>query len=131
MHENEVSEINKVEREDKIMLTCHEALTLLYDLQTMRTDPHAEPDKRGSKLALAKAHILTCVMCNDFFEQERAYVKAVHDRIVHIHQPMPLSVLSNTLQLVQQARVEELQFRPTRSISQRIAGFVRSIFGVG
>jgi hypothetical protein len=52
------------------MLTCHEARTLLYDIQTMRIDPTARPDERGSKLALAKAHVLVCVMCNGFFEQE-------------------------------------------------------------
>ncbi len=110
------------------MLTCPEARTLLYDIQTMRIDPNAKPDERGSKLALAKAHVLVCVMCNGFFEQERAFVRSVHDRIVHVHQPMPTAVLSNTLQLIQRARVEELQPRLIGGFGRRLSDFFRSLF---
>lgn len=107
-------------------MTCHEARTLLYDLQTMRTDPNARPDERGSRFALAKAHVLTCVLCNGFFEQERAFVHALHDRITHIPQPVPVSALSNTLTLVQQARIQELEPTPRR-FRQRFRALLRHI----
>lgn len=110
------------------MLSCHEARTLLYDIQTMRTPPKAERDERGSMLALAKAHLLTCVMCNGFFEQERAFVRALHDRVLHVHQPMPVAMLSNTLQLIQRARVEELHPRLIGSVRRKFSSFIRSLF---
>ncbi|HET6401344.1 MAG TPA: hypothetical protein VFH95_08090 [Candidatus Kapabacteria bacterium] len=109
------------------MMSCHEARTLLYDAQTMRTEPDAETGERGSLLAVAKAHVLVCVMCNGFFEQERAFVHALRDRIAHIPQPVPVSVLGNTLQLVQQARLRELQ-SPSRGFRRRTRAFFRSVF---
>ncbi len=109
------------------MMSCHEARTLLYDIQTMRVDPDSMPDERGSLIALAKAHVLSCVLCNGFFEQERAFVHALHDRIVHIPQPVPVSILGNTLQMVQQARIRELQ-SPARGFRHRMRAFFRSLF---
>jgi len=110
------------------MMTCQEARALLYDVQTMRTAPDTEEVERGSMLALAKAHVLVCVMCSSFFEQEGAYVSALHDRVTNIPQPVPGSVLANTLQLIERARVEELDPKPARGFRHRIAGFFKMIF---
>jgi hypothetical protein len=114
--------------QSSMMMTCQEARELVYDIQTMRIESNAEADKRGSLFALAQAHLLVCIKCNGFFEHERAFVHALHDRIVHAYQPMPATLLSDTLQRIHLARVEEAQPRFSRGFVRGMSAFIKSLF---
>ena len=106
-------------------MTCEEARNFIYDVETMRAA--GTTDERATMFTLAKAHVLSCLLCTSFFEHERAFVSAVRDRFVHVSTPVPSLVVMAALAAVNEARLEEYQGR-VPSTSKSIVSILKRIF---
>ena len=104
------------------MMTCAEARKLLYDTETTAHDTN-ERSEAGSAVALAKAHIMVCMACNEYFERERAYVSTIIDRVSTLVSPIPTSVLASVLDVTAKARVEEYERSQLKQPKKMLAFF--------
>jgi hypothetical protein len=88
------------------MMSCEEARKLLYEIETgmEQTSVFSDP---LSILALAKAHLLVCVACSDYFERERAFTATITDHIQTFITPIPALVVSNIFDSISKARTNE------------------------
>lgn len=106
-------------------MTCAEARKILYDIETTTGEPTlAEP---GSMIALAKAHVMVCVACSEYFERERAFIASIHDRLAAPSAPVPQAVLAAVLETTSRARLQEFD---TLSVprTQRLLRWLKRTF---
>lgn len=99
-------------------MSCEEARKLLYEIETGMESTSVFSDP-ATMVALAKAHLLVCVSCSDYFERERAFSSSIHDHIQTLILPIPQAVVSNVFEHISKARIQEYQEnipRPRKSI---------------
>ena len=69
------------------MMTCEEAKQALYELETSRSK-NVTPLDAATMMALAKAHLSVCMACSEYFDRERRFITAFHNRLSLINPPI-------------------------------------------
>ena len=108
------------------MISCAEARKIMYDLETTASSGSfvTEP---GTMIALAKAHVMTCMACSEYFDHERGFIAVMRDRVTAFRSPMPELALAHVLAGISNERSQEFR-SPVRDGKRGMLYYLKKFF---